>query len=159
MIMALVVLGVIVLAPSLKLVIEQHQQLANMQKSAELQARQVAQLKTQVARWNDPAYIEAQARNRLLYVFPGEYAYLVIPDPSKTPVQNGEPISKHIQNTQVDWVGALTSSILGAGLSNQTASKLNGSGPGTNGKIGSPTTSGSPATTPAKSPGMTGVGP
>jgi cell division protein FtsB len=152
MIMALVVLGVIVLAPSLKLLIEQRQQIATMEKSAELQKQQVAQLKTQVARWNDPAYIEAQARNRLLYVFPGEYAYLVIPDPSKTQVQNGEPISKHIQNTQVDWVGAVTSSILGAGLSDQTASKLDGSG--TTGKIGSPTTSGAPT----KSPGMTGVG-
>ncbi|HEY4269533.1 MAG TPA: septum formation initiator family protein [Galbitalea sp.] len=145
MIMALVVLGVVVLAPSLKLVIEQHQQIATMQKSAELQKQQVAQLKTQVARWNDPAYIEAQARNRLLYVFPGEYAYLVIPDPTKTQTQNGEPISKHIQNTQVDWVGALTSSILGAGLSDQTANNLDGTatpGTGTSGKLGSPTTSG-----------------
>lgn len=152
MIMALVVLGVVVLAPSLKLLIEQRQQIANLEKSVALQKQQLTGLKNQVARWNDPAYIEAQARNRLLFVFPGEYAYLVIPDPTKTRAQNGEPISRHLQNTQVDWVGALTSSILGAGLSDQSAGKLDGTG--SDGKIGSPTSSGAPA----RFPGMTGAG-
>jgi cell division protein FtsB len=130
MIMALVVLGVIVLAPSLKLLIQQRAQIAALEKSVEQQKNQVAGLKGQVARWDDPAYIEAQARNRLLFVFPGEYSYLVIPSKAALTTRDGAPISKSIQTTKIDWVTALTASIFTAGLS----------------------------TAPAKSPGMTGVG-
>ncbi len=170
MIMALVVLGVIVLAPSLKLLIEQRAQIASLQKSVDAAKHHVSGLKSQVARWDDPAYIEAQARNRLLFVFPGDYSYLVIPDKTATTTTDGAPISKHIQNTQVDWVKSLTSSIFSAGLSTEPASKLGaGSGGGTlisptsgSTSPGSPTSGstspGTPAGTQTKNPGMTGVG-
>jgi cell division protein FtsB len=122
--LGLIVLGVIVLAPSLKLLIQQRSQIASLERSVKQQQHDVSSLKTQVARWDDPAYIEAQARNRLLFVFPGEYSYLVIPQAGITEQQDSTPISKHIQTTQTDWVKALTSSILRAGLSNQTKSEL-----------------------------------
>jgi cell division protein FtsB len=138
MIMVLVVFGVVVLAPSLKLLIEQRSQIAALQNSVNKQKDQVTTLRTQVARWSDPAYIEAQARNRLLFAAPGEYSYLVIPDKSTTITSDGAPISKHIQTTRVDWVKSLTSSLFSAGLSTATASKLeSGTGSGT---IVSPTT-------------------
>jgi hypothetical protein len=35
-------------------------------------------LQGQVARWNDPAYVVAQARDRLIYVLPGETPYRVV---------------------------------------------------------------------------------
>jgi cell division protein FtsB len=38
----------------------------------------IAQLQTQKRRWNDPAYIEAQARLRFGWVMPGERSYRVI---------------------------------------------------------------------------------
>jgi cell division protein FtsB len=124
MILGLVVLGVIVLAPQLKLLIQQRAQIANLEKSVEAQKHDVSTLKGQVARWNDPAYIEAQARNRLLFVFPGEYSYLVIPESGNLLGTSSAPISKHIQTTKIDWVQALTSSILKSGLSTQTKSQL-----------------------------------
>jgi cell division protein FtsB len=124
MIMALVVFGVVVLSPSLKLLIEQNSQIQSLQKSVTKQKDQVATLRSQVARWNDPAYIEAQARNRLLFAMPGEYSYLVIPDKSTATTPDGAPISKNIQTTRVDWVKSLTSSLFSAGLSTATANKL-----------------------------------
>ena len=49
---------------------------------ARVQAR-VAQLDAQDQRWNDPAYVEAQARKRLHYVMPGESNRIVLgPKPS-----------------------------------------------------------------------------
>jgi hypothetical protein len=43
----------------------------------------VAQLNAQDQKWNDPAYIEAQARKRLHYVMPGESNRVVLgPKPS-----------------------------------------------------------------------------
>jgi cell division protein FtsB len=124
MMLALVVLGVVVLAPSLKLLIQQRSQIASLEKSVKDEKKNVSALKSQVARWDDPAYIEAQARNRLLFVFPGEYSYLVIPQPGTTNVSDGTPISKHIQTTKTDWVSAIGNSILTAGLSNATRSQL-----------------------------------
>jgi cell division protein FtsB len=122
--LGLVVLGVVVLAPSLKLLIQQRSQIASLERSVNQQQKDVSSLKSQVARWDDPAYIEAQARNRLLFVFPGEYSYLVIPQAGVTEQKDTTPISKHIQTTKTDWVQALTSSILRAGLSNATKSQL-----------------------------------
>jgi cell division protein FtsB len=55
---------------------------------AQLQADQAAQRKTitaeseELAKWQDPAYIEAQARERYYYVRPGETPLLVYSDPA-----------------------------------------------------------------------------
>lgn len=125
MMFILLVLGVVILAPSLKLLIQQREQIASLEKSVDSQKHAVADLKGQAARWDDPAYIEAQARNRLLYVFPGEYSYLVISDGQTTQTRDGAPISKDIQTTQVDWVKSLTSSLLTAGLSKATSGTIN----------------------------------
>ncbi|HEY2643257.1 MAG TPA: septum formation initiator family protein [Galbitalea sp.] len=116
MMLGLLVLAVVVLAPTLKLLIEQQNQISSLEKSVESQKNQVKSLKGQVARWSDPAYIEAQARNRLLFVFPGEFSYLVIPEASDASAQSNAPISKQIQTTQTDWVSSLASSILTSGL-------------------------------------------
>jgi cell division protein FtsB len=124
MMLALVVLGVVVLAPSLKLLIQQRSQIAGLEKSVSEQRHQVSSLKGQIARWDDPAYIEAQARSRLLFVFPGDYSYLVIPDATNGLAQATAPISKHIQATRIDWVQSLASSILRAGLSTASESQL-----------------------------------
>jgi cell division protein FtsB len=140
MMLALVVLGVVVLAPSLKLLIQQQSQIVDLQKSVEQQKRDVSSLKGQVARWDDPAYIEAQARNRLLFVFPGEYSYLVIPEPGVDVSSGSTPISKHIQTTKIDWVQSLTSSVLRAGLSTETKTELQS--PST---VPAPTTTKTPA--------------
>lgn len=40
----------------------------------------VADLEDQRQRWQDPAYVEAQARERLQFVMPGEVGYVVIDD-------------------------------------------------------------------------------
>jgi cell division protein FtsB len=141
MILGLLVLGVIVLAPSLKLLIQQRTQIANLEKSVAAQKHAVSSLKGEVARWDDPAYIEAQARNRLLFVFPGEYSFLVIPESGAGLGTTTAPISKHIQTTRIDWVQALASSLLKAGLSTQSRSQLE-----------SPTTVPGPAATPAATP-------
>jgi cell division protein FtsB len=145
MMLVLIVLAVIVLAPSLKLLIEQNAQIAGLERSVARQKTHVTSLDGQVARWSDPAYIEAQARNRLLFVFPGEYSYLVIPDSSTAAATDASPISTHIQHTQVDWVASITASLLNAGLSTATKSQL----VSPSGSVDSPV--GSPAHTPAPS--------
>ncbi|BDZ49631.1 hypothetical protein GCM10025867_18720 [Frondihabitans sucicola] len=125
--LVIIVLFVVILAPSLRTLIQQQQQISSLQSAVDKQKSDVNALKDDVARWNDPAYIEAQARDRLLYVYPGEYSYLVMnaDKASTTPTtSSGAAISKKIQTPKVDWVGAMMSSVLDAGLTDEPATKL-----------------------------------
>ena len=122
--LGLVILAVIVLAPSLRLVIEQQQQLAELTSTVQTQKEQVADLESNVDRWSDPAYIEAQARDRLKYVFPGDFTYSVKGDGSEITTADGAPISTSIQTTEVDWVHTVVSSLFTAGLTDASATEL-----------------------------------
>jgi cell division protein FtsL len=81
------VLGLVVCAVVLALAYPTRAYLAQRNDIAQLRAqhlaqqRRVAALERKQAQWQDPAYVKAQARERLQYVMPGEVAYVVI-DPS-----------------------------------------------------------------------------
>lgn len=129
MILGLVVLSVVVLAPSLRTLVAQQQQIAALKTSVALQKTQVKHLQSDVARWDDPAYVEAQARERIYYVYPGEYPYIVTGNKTtKTSAaaatDDDAGISSKIQTTQVDWMKSLVSSVFTAGLTDATPDKL-----------------------------------
>ena len=63
---------VAVLAYPTRQFIAQRAQIAQQQLAARQAQAQVEQLRQVKARWQDPAYVEAQARERLHYGFPGE---------------------------------------------------------------------------------------
>jgi cell division protein FtsB len=144
----LVVAALVVLAPSLKTLVEQRQQIAELQTQLDQAKGAVKDLKGELDRWKDPAYIESQARNRLYYVFPGDVSYLVIGEDSGPTTRDGQPISDQIQTTKVDWMSSLLSSVYTAGLTEQTPSQLQAPTQGT--------PSPSPTTTPSITPGAGG---
>lgn len=122
----LIVAALLVLAPGLKTYVEQRQQIAQLQGKVEAARTAVKDLKGQVARWDDPAYIEAQARGRLFYVFPGETSYLVTGLTKPVPVPTQQPISDRIQGTRYDWTTTLLSSVYGAATTRATPDQLQG---------------------------------
>jgi cell division protein FtsB len=62
------------------------------QESAELHAS-IDRLETELRLWDDPAYVRAQARERLSYVLPGEVGYVVVDeDGNPEPVTTSEGI-------------------------------------------------------------------
>ncbi|MGV8883275.1 MAG: FtsB family cell division protein [Rhodoglobus sp.] len=124
--LALVILAVIVLAPNLRILIEQQQTIAALNESVADTRESVDELTEDKARWDDPAYIEAQARERLFYVYPGEVSYLVVGSNDQHTTENGQPISTEIQTTQVDWMHGLLSSIVSSGLTEQPPAELVG---------------------------------
>src|SRR5690606_20720191 len=91
--LVVLVLTVVVLAPSLKILVEQRQQLAALEAEVRAQQEGVEDLTEEKARWDDPSYIEAQARERLNYVYPGEISFLVIDDGETVTTDDGQPIS------------------------------------------------------------------
>lgn len=123
--LGILILAVIVLAPNLRILIEQQQAIAQLQQSVSDAEQSVADLQDDVARWSDPAYIESQARERLFYVYPGDISYLVIGDAGAPTTNDGQPISDSIQTTRVDWVSTLVSSIFTAGLTDALPTDLN----------------------------------
>jgi cell division protein FtsB len=127
--LAIIVLFVVVLAPSLRTLIQQQEQISQKQHEVAAQKSDVAQKKKDVARWDDPAYIEAQARDRLLYVYPGEQSFLVMGEGTtsadgKPTTDSGTPVSSTVQTPKVDWVQAMLSSVLKSGLSDETTQEL-----------------------------------
>lgn len=122
--LALLVLAIIVLAPNLRVMFDQRQQIAALQNEVATAGDSVSALTSDVARWDDPAYIESQARERLFYVFPGDVSYLVVGEPGEATTANGQPISKDIQTTQVDWLKGLLTSVYTAGLTDAQPADL-----------------------------------
>ncbi len=80
----LVVLGGVVailtvlLAPALRSYVAQQQQIGALEQRIAEQRRQVARLERERVAWRDPAYVKAQARERLRFVMPGDRAYIVL---------------------------------------------------------------------------------
>jgi len=120
--LSLVVLGAWVLVPTLGTYIDQRQKITALEASVQVSADEIDALEQQRERWEDPAYITTQARERLYYVKPGEVVYLVDNDldPAALP-QEQTPVSDELTHTPADWMPQLLRTITGAGLA-QTAS-------------------------------------
>ena len=122
-VLLLIVGALVVLAPSLRILVEQQQEIAALEQRVEQQQAVVDELQTDIDRWKDPAYIEAQARDRLLYVYPGDITYLIVDD-GLTVDEGDADVSTEIQTTRIDWTRALLSSIVTAGLTDLPADQL-----------------------------------
>ena len=126
---SMVVLGIFVLAPQAQLWFQQRQNIADLQEQVKASKESLTQLKVQRNRWNDPAFVRAQARNRLFYVMPGEVSYVVMDlgtvnasDNSGTVGEalaektNSTDISTKISATKNDWMGSLVQTVIRAGV-------------------------------------------
>ena len=80
----LLILGVVIaalavtLAQSLRVYFAQSQEIAALRTRIESSKQEIADLEDQLARWQDPAFVKAEARERLGWVLPGETGYRVI---------------------------------------------------------------------------------
>lgn len=123
--MGILVLAVIVLAPSVRTYAEQRKQIDALSNTVAAQQASVDDLKAERERWNDRTFVTTQARDRLSYVMPGDISFLVINDTGQ-PVAgtaNTAPISTGIQNTDVDWVDSVFRSMMTASLAPQEAAQ------------------------------------
>jgi cell division protein FtsB len=123
-VLGLIVAALVVLAPQLKTLVEQRQQIARLEQQVQDARDDLDDLDAEVARWSDPAYVEAQARDRLYYVYPGDVTYLVLDDDAAPVVADEQPISAELQSTEVDWVTAFLSSVYVAGLTEAPPAQL-----------------------------------
>ena len=120
--LSLVVLGAWVLVPTLGTYLDQRQRITALEHSVTVTQKQIDDLTAERERWKDPAYITAQARQRLFYVKPGEVVYLIDNDidPAARPVEQAK-ISDTVQEKSSDWAGQLLRSVTEAGLAKTAA--------------------------------------
>lgn len=113
-----VMLGVAVLGPTLEQFVGQRQRIAELQEHIETVDAEIAELQAEQARWNDPAYIQAQARGRLLFVVPGETSYLVTDSGAAVAPQQPPEARPDMHETETDWTQLLGQSFVSSGLAN-----------------------------------------
>jgi len=84
---------VAILAYPARQYIAQRGEIADQRAKAEHARQQVDELRREKARWQDPEYVKAQARERLHYALPGETPFVSVSPPpppgAKTPSADG----------------------------------------------------------------------
>ncbi|MDO5661839.1 MAG: septum formation initiator family protein [Brachybacterium sp.] len=111
--MAVIVVSLAALVPTLNAYVTQHQELTALQQQVEQQRSDVQDLEAEVARWDDPTFVAAQARERLLFAMPGETQYRLT-DTTGADVPLTEDQQQAEQATRDDWFTTLWGSVEGA---------------------------------------------
>jgi len=87
----------------------QQQRIAQLTADVTKSEAAVAAISADIERWNDTAFVEAQARQRLLYVYPGDVTYLIVNDVIGEDIARPAP-TEAVQSTNINWVDALLAS-------------------------------------------------
>lgn len=116
----LLVLGALIVsyAQSLRVWFDQHQQITALNQEIRDREKRVGELNDEIARWQDDAYVKAQARQRLGWVMPGEVGYRVIGADGKplgAPPEPTAPSDGTSDTQKPTWYTKLWGSVQGAG--------------------------------------------
>lgn len=98
----------VLLAPSIRTYLQQQAETEALQERIAVLKQEQDDLETQIARWDDPAYIKQQARDRLFLVMPGETRYLV---KGGTGTEPSEEQQSAAAPQDLPWVDALWESV------------------------------------------------
>lgn len=113
MLVTLVVVALAALVPTVNSYVAQRQQLAALRDQVDSQQDDVDALQAEVDRWQDPAFVTAQARERLLFAMPGETQYRLTDTSGKD-----VPLTAEEQATEAaaggEWFSTLWNSVEGA---------------------------------------------
>lgn len=70
--------------------LEQRSEINALQEAQSQQRERIEELEDERTKWEDPEYVRAQARDRLLLVAPGEELVIIIDDPEGAAADSGE---------------------------------------------------------------------
>lgn len=119
----LLILAVLILSPGVSTLIEQRRNIAELEASVRVKTDAVKQVDAERARWKDPAYVRAQARDRLFFVMPGETQLSVIDDVVIAQTKQRKATQK-LTEAKHDWLRSLSTSLVTAGVTQATPEEL-----------------------------------
>ncbi|MCX4747092.1 septum formation initiator family protein [Kitasatospora sp. NBC_01287] len=103
---------VAILAYPTRQFINQRDQINAQRVKAEQARRQVEQLTGELARWQDPEFVKAQARERLHYAMPGETPFVSVdPTPSAAAQPSGRGSARAAAQAAKPWYAAVWDSV------------------------------------------------
>jgi cell division protein FtsB len=105
----------VLLAPTLRVFLDQQAELRAVQEDIAAEQQLQQDLTSEIARWEDPAYIQQQARERFNLVMPGEQTYMVIGGDEAVEDPVPPPASPSQVNQDMPWADALLDSVVRAG--------------------------------------------
>jgi cell division protein FtsB len=114
------VAAVVDLSPPVQIWFEQQARLAELDNEVASARATLAEAKAELERWSDRVYVETQARERLMFVYPGDISYLVVNDVNAEPTKSDEVLGT-VQRTSIDWVDAFLQSYAFAAQPEQPA--------------------------------------
>lgn len=123
LIVALVVIGGLIVSPTLTTYVNQQRELSDLRESVRLQQANVDEADAEREKWLDPSYVRAQARGRLFYVMPGETQLSVISD-VVIPEDFVEETSEQLTEAENNWVRTLALSTFEAGTTSASPEEL-----------------------------------
>lgn len=117
LLLVVITLAVAVALPSIRAYVNQQETLSELRAEAQAGREEVDDLTAEVARWEDPAYLVAQARERLTFVFPGETPYRVVDAEVVAGPAEGSPAAERAPAAVAGapWYDRLWGSVLEAG--------------------------------------------
>lgn len=107
------VVALAALVPTVNSYVTQRQQLSELEAEVAAKEQEVEDLRAQVARWEDPAYVAARARERLLFAMPGETQYRLT-DTSGRDVPLTAAQQAEEQRADAEWFTLLWESVEGS---------------------------------------------
>ena len=108
---SVLVMLAVTLLPTARSLIRQRGEIAALQDKVVQQDQNVGVLRTEEARWKDPAYVEQQARERLKFVKVGDRSYTVIDDTKQAGAVPLNAVAAPAADSNSPWYGKLWQSV------------------------------------------------
>lgn len=112
-------------ASSMRAFLDQRSHMSDLRESIAESRSNIEQLEREKKRWQDPAYVELQARQRFGWVMPGEIGFQVV-DENGRPLTEGPGLSDPDSAPDVDqpeWWQSAWSSVKAAGKPEKVTEK------------------------------------
>ncbi|HYN30017.1 MAG TPA: septum formation initiator family protein [Dermatophilaceae bacterium] len=101
---------VVLLGSTVRAWVQQRSEISAMREQVVSQERSVTALQQEQSRWQDDAFVEQQARQRLKFVKPGERPYTVL-DPPPTQRGTATSVATSADAADLPWYGAVWESM------------------------------------------------
>lgn len=117
---AAVLLALVALVPIVNTYVSQQQELSSLNSQVVEEQTRVKELNAQIARWEDPKFVAAQARERLLFAMPGETQYRLT-DSSGKEVPAPAAEREKQASEQPSWFGSMWDSLVASSQASSPA--------------------------------------
>lgn len=94
---------------------EQRSEIQSTKAEIAMRKQTIAELEDQKVRWNDPAYVKQQAKERFGWVLPGEVGYRVLGTDGKVQGADVPTLDAPTQAKKPQWYDKLWGSVAAAG--------------------------------------------